>query len=88
MTTVVVERAVGSDLFLFDPVRDEVHILNVSARLIYELHRQGKGLGEIESAIKATLRGAGDLDLQENILGCLESLKGKGLITVDNQGRD
>jgi hypothetical protein len=80
MATSVVARAVGSDLFLFDPERDEVHVLNVSARLIYELHRQGKGLQEIEAAIKETLRCNEDLDLRGNILGCLESLKSKGLI--------
>jgi hypothetical protein len=80
MATSVVARAVGSDLFLFDPVKDEVHVLNVSARLIYELHRQGKGLQEIEAAIKGTLQCRGDLDLQGNILSCLESLKNKGLI--------
>jgi len=80
MATSIVERAVGSDLFLFDPVRDEVHVLNVSARLIYELHRHGKGLEEIEGAIKETLRCNEDIDLKENILSCLESLKSKGLI--------
>jgi hypothetical protein len=80
MATSVVARAVGSDLFLFDPVKDEVHVLNVSARLIYELHRQGKGLEEIEAAIRKTLKCSEDINLRENILTCLEGLKGKGLI--------
>jgi hypothetical protein len=80
MATSIVRREVGADLFLFDPVRDEVHVLNATARLIYELHREGKGLEEIEGAIKETFQWQEDQDITGNILECLAGLKDKGLL--------
>ncbi len=84
MNPAILAKELGTDLMLYDPVRDQVHILNATARLIYQLHQDGKDLDEIDQAIRSAFRSERHQNIKENIQACLAELKGKGLIPQDD----
>jgi hypothetical protein len=80
MTTSIIEKEIGSKIMLYDPERDEIHILNPTARLIYTLSKGGKNLEEIAQAIRGTFKLQENQNLEESIQECLAELKDKGLV--------
>lgn len=80
MTKTLIEKDLGTELMLYDPVQDEVHVLNGTAQLIYRLHNEGKELKEIEQAIRENYHLRENQDLAANIEECLSELRSKGLI--------
>lgn len=78
----IIAKELQSELMLYDPERDEVHLLNATARRIYQMHREGKDLTEIEQAIRASFQVEEEQDLHGHIRKCLGELGEKGLITA------
>ncbi len=76
----IVEHPFESDLMLYQTDKDDVHVLNPTARVIYRLHKEGKGVGEIEKALRAQFRIAPDRDIVQDIEACIAGLKKRGLI--------
>jgi hypothetical protein len=75
-----VEKEVGSDLMLYDPELDEVHILNATAATVYRLHKAGKPREDIETELLRAFRLQGSEAGVEDVRACLESLRQKGLL--------
>ncbi|MEA2014153.1 MAG: hypothetical protein U9N38_02435, partial [Thermodesulfobacteriota bacterium] len=48
----IIPKEAGLDLMLYDTEQDEVHVLNPTARLVYDLHKKGRNLTEIEEEMR------------------------------------
>ena len=75
----IVVKELGAETLLYDPARDELHVLNPTAQLIHRLSQEGKGIAEIEKAIRARFQVTADHDLRGEIERCLGMLREKGL---------
>ena len=71
-------QEVGQDLMIYNEEKEEIHILNTTAKLIYELYLAGKDLHEIESAVRDAFDVA-DEDIAALIRECLDEIRNKGL---------
>lgn len=81
MTKDIKAKELGSELILYDTERDDVHVLNVTAQLIYNLYKEGKDITEIEQGVKNNFQFEEDQDISEHVNKCLDELEKKGLIT-------
>ncbi|HHT9130944.1 MAG TPA: PqqD family protein [Candidatus Tripitaka californicus] len=70
---------IEDDLFLYDPDKDHVHLLNVSASAIFELCDGTRTAQEIAQEI-AKLVTPGDHDIGKDVEQTLGELREKGLI--------
>jgi tRNA pseudouridine-54 N-methylase len=80
----VIQKSLKSELLLHDISTDSVHVLNRTARKVYELMEEGRNLSEIEIAIRQKFRIPKETDVSQDLLRCMEELKKKGLL--DNVG--
>ena len=80
MAASIEAKELGGELMLYHPERDEIHVLNPTARLVYESHRQGKSLSETERALREEFRVPEEQDVRGELEGCLAMLRDKGLI--------
>lgn len=76
----IIPKEVGSDLMLYDTEQDEVHVLNTTARLVYDFYKKGRSLTEIEQEVQKSFRVDDRHDLHGDALRCLEELRSKQLI--------
>ena len=83
MTRNIIAKELGGDLMLYDAARDEVHILNGTARLIYELHEKGKDIAQIAELIKSSFRVEDTGRIEQDIRRSIDELKRKGLIAAN-----
>jgi hypothetical protein len=75
-----IAKEVDSDLMLYDPELDEVHILNATARAVYHLLGEGKTVTEIAEILRSrSLVQEGD-DPLKDVQECIGALLQKGLI--------
>jgi hypothetical protein len=74
-------KEVDSDLLFYDPDSDQVHILNPTARTVYELLLENRTEGQIVEALQATRDGQGE-DIEMDVRKCIEGLIEKGLIDL------
>jgi len=70
----------GDDLMLYDIQKDTIHVLNPTARLIYNLFKEGKSLSEIEIVIRKNFQYDESHDLMNDIKICLDDLRDKEVI--------
>lgn len=80
MTKRIIEKEMDSELMLYDSQSDEVHVLNATARRIYEMSREGKSREEIVKELRAEFRPEMQEALDRDIQECLEELAEKGLV--------
>lgn len=80
MNRSLIVKELASELMLYNQEHDEVHILNTTARCIYQLLKEGRTVPEIEAAMKEAVQLDEHHDLIGDIHTCLEELKGKGLL--------
>ena len=80
MNDEIVEHPFESELMLYQTDKDDVHVLNPTARVIYRHYKEGKGVEEIEKALREQFRIAPDRDIAKDIEECIAGLKKKGLI--------
>jgi hypothetical protein len=76
----MIARELKSDLMLYDPEVDDIHILNTTARAIYRLYATGMSFDEMEAALRKEFDLADEDDLRQDIYECIEELKGKRII--------
>lgn len=79
MSKKFIEKRVAEELMLYDQGKDDVHILNKSAELVYKLSQQGKSQDEIRKIFLNTFDVEKD-NLDNDIEMCLKELKEKELI--------
>jgi PqqD family protein of HPr-rel-A system len=80
MTSTLHEKEVGPDLMVYDSVRDEVHILNPTAKIVYRLCKEGSCAAMIEQALRTAFKLKEDQEISASIAECLEELRSKGLV--------
>ncbi|MEE9911665.1 MAG: PqqD family protein [Deltaproteobacteria bacterium] len=73
-------KEVDSDLLFYDGASDEVHILNQTARAVYNLLREGKTQEQIVEILQNTSRVSEGDHLEDDVRACIKSLIQKDLI--------
>ena len=76
----LIAKEVDSDLMLYNPEIDEVHILNPTGKAIYKLLHEGKTSQEIEEELRNHFVLEKGHNLIRDIEECIASFKEKGLI--------
>ncbi len=82
MTENILAKESGDDLMLYDIQKDTIHVLNPTARMIYNLYKKGKPVSEIENIIRKNFQYDEAHDLMNDIEKCLDDLRGKGVLQV------
>jgi len=75
-----VEKELESELILHDAEKDDVHVLNATAKFIYNLYKEGKDVTEMEREVKKDFQIEDGQDIRHYVEDCLNELKEKGLI--------
>ncbi len=83
MSKSMIARELKSELMLYDPEVDDIHILNATAKTIYKLYREGMNVDQIEEAIKKGFHLEERDDLRQDICECIGALKEKGIIAEE-----
>ncbi|MEW6442401.1 MAG: HPr-rel-A system PqqD family peptide chaperone [bacterium] len=76
----IIAKELDRELMLYDPAKDAVHVLNPTARVVYECRRRGEPLAEIERVLRERFRADPSRDLSGEIGRCLQELREKGLV--------
>jgi PqqD family protein of HPr-rel-A system len=76
----VVTKELDSELMVYDPDQDAVHVLNATALLVYKLCSQGKKPAEIEREMRQRFAIDQDEDVLGGIQECIAELQEKGLL--------
>jgi len=75
----IIEKELNAELMLYDAEEDAVHILNPTARRIYELARQDKSVEEITAYIGREFRLDPGNEIAADVQACLQELQEKKL---------
>ena len=80
MTSPLIRKPVGPNEMIYDPERDAVHILNPTAQLVEELHRQGLDAEAIAGELRKRFQVEGADTVMEDVQACLRSLAEQKLV--------
>ncbi len=80
----IIAKELESELMLYETEKDSVHLLNPTARLVYNLYKKGKELTEIEQEMQRNFQVDDSRDLRGDLLRCLEELRSKKLVGTDD----
>lgn len=80
MSKTILSKELTTDLMLYDSEKDAVHVLNDTAKLIYKLYNEGKGLRKIENCLRKAYHIKEDPDIYMDIKTCLNALQEKNLL--------
>jgi PqqD family protein of HPr-rel-A system len=80
----VVFKELGSEAVLYHPGRHTTHLLNRTARNIWELCDGHHSPTEIEAALRARFNVPGSRDLRQDLDGTLRDFLEKGLVKLDS----
>ena len=84
MSQQIIAKELDSELMLYDTEQDEVHVLNPTARLVYDLYKKGRTLTEIEQEMRKNFQADDRRDLRGDVMRCVEELSSKQLIGIDD----
>ena len=76
----IIAKELKSELMLYETEKDSVHVLNPTARLVYDLYKKGKDVTESEQEMRKNFQVDDSQDLRGDVLRCLEELRSKQLI--------
>jgi hypothetical protein len=86
MAEKILAKDLENDLMLYDTECDDVHVLNPTAKLIYNLVTAGKDIDEIEKELRAHFTIDETHDLRNDIRNYLDKMHAMGLIeTLDTK---
>jgi hypothetical protein len=77
----VITKELDSELMVYDPDQDAVHVLNATALLVYRLYNQGKEPAEIAHEIEQRFAIGQERDIVAEIRECIAELQSKGLLS-------
>lgn len=81
MVKKLVTKELDSELMIYDPDLDAVHILNSTALLVYKLSSEGKRPVEIEREMRQRFAIDQDQEIASGIQECIVELQAKGLLS-------
>jgi len=76
----IIEKELDAELMLYDAEEDAVHMLNPTARRVYELAREGKTAEQMTDCIGREFRLDPEKEIMTDIQACLAELREKGLV--------
>ncbi len=76
----VIEKQVGPNWMVYDADDDAVHVLNPTARMIYEMHREGMGVAAIAEALRSHFQVPPEKVLATDIEKVIQDLSARGLL--------
>lgn len=74
------QQDMGSELMLYNGKKDEVHILNGTAKIIWEGIAAGQTEEELEKGLRDRFSIDGDYDIMADVKKVIKEYKNKGLI--------
>jgi len=80
MTGQIIAKDMDSELMLYETEKDSVHVLNSTARVVYELYKKGMEPTEIEQEMRKDFQVDSGQNLQGDVVRCLEELRSKDLV--------
>lgn len=78
----IIEKKLKDELMLYNAETDSVHVLNQTAEYIYVLHKQGKGIDEIEADMRDRFSIDEGYDLRKDIESCIQELANQELFSA------
>ncbi|MEA1867255.1 MAG: PqqD family peptide modification chaperone [Thermodesulfobacteriota bacterium] len=76
----IIAKELNSELMLYETEKDSVHLLNSTARLVYDLYKKGRNLTEMEQEMQKKFHVDDSRNLRGDLLRCLEELRSKKLL--------
>lgn len=70
----------NGELAVYDGDKDAVHILNPTAKLIYEMAAAGRGVDDIAAAVRAGFETGPDSDVEAEVRRLIAELRNKGIL--------
>lgn len=80
MSESLISQELNDELMLYKTDSEEIHVLNQTARMIYNLHNQGKTVDEMIPILQQTFQLNDIQTLKKDIDACLAQLKTKKLL--------
>ena len=78
----ILAKDLEKDLMLYDTENDDVHVLNPTAKLIFNLLTAGKDIDEIEKELRANFNVDETLNLRDDVRYYLDKMHEMGLINT------
>jgi len=76
----IIAKDMESELMLYETEKDSIHVLNPTARLVYDLYNKGMNPTEIEQEMREKFQVDSGQDLHADVVKCLEELRSKKLV--------
>ena len=80
MSKEVSRQDLGSELMVYDKEKDNVHVLNETAKVILQLAEKGHSLNDIEKELKKRFSINSNQDVKGDIKRVIKELQEKGLL--------
>jgi hypothetical protein len=80
MTHHVISKELNAELMLYDTEEDAVHVLNPTARRVYELHVKGMSLDDMAGCIREEFHMDPEKEITADLEACLQELREKDLV--------
>ena len=81
---VICRKLDGAETMLYDPEREAVHILNPTARLIWETCTGEHTIADIVAAIRRQYTGTEGIDVHNQVQRTLDTFAARGLLKPDS----
>jgi len=78
----ILAKDLEKDLMLYDTENDDVHVLNPTAKLIFNPFTAGKDIDEIEKELRANFNVDETLNLRDDVRYYLDKMHEMGLINT------
>ncbi len=80
----VMMKSVGNESLLYRADDKSVHVLNSTAKLIWDMADGTNSLADLEQAIRTNFSVPDEYDLSKDLRQALEAMSEKGLLTLDS----
>lgn len=80
----IIEHPFESELILYNTEKDSVHVLNETARFIFETYKKTQDLQEIETAVRSHFKIKDSQNILEEIKTYIQKLKEKKIIVEES----
>jgi len=78
--THIISKPLGEEFLLYDSDKDAVHVLNPTAKLIYQLVQKGMDIDAIGQAIKENFSIEDEADIKKDIQNNISEMEKMGLL--------
>ncbi len=76
----IISKELENETMLYDTEQDKIHVLNPTARMIYNFYKDGKTTAEIEDEIRKHFQSEKTENFHGDVQKCIEELRKNGLV--------